>query len=467
MTMVLAKCALSSCRRGLVVLCLLLGTTICLSAAFTVPPGATTTITKMTTRGEPTRRIFMGKNKANDESDDESNIASTTRSAGRRSFLNQASIGTGAAAAAIGGLTTSIFPSPQVANAANNDNASSSTPPRVVLWGFGNQNKLMAKYLWEKKIPIVGVISHHDVGKDYGMLDEGPTGIQKKTRVQIVDEADAASMLAQTRPNVCIMCTRSTLADLKPALTTCATSKVNVITIAEELLFSGGSSPQYTKELDLLFKQNGVSVTGSGFIDGACCEMALTLSSMMHRITGLQGTLRYNVEDNGIVLAEAHGVGLSLPQFQTQIVQNSAQAKSYVYNSNEWFASALGLTVLQTKEERKPVTASIPLYSNALGKTIPVGDVTGMQVIATTTTKEGITIQAEQLGKCYEDEGEKDFTEWKFQGDPAGVKFSMDSPPTIQMTNTATISRIPQIIAAPPGYVTTDHFEIARYQHWS
>jgi 4-hydroxy-tetrahydrodipicolinate reductase len=429
----------------------------------------------MTWRVATTRRIFMGKNKGPDESDDESDAASTTRSAGRRSFLSQASVGTGAAAAAIGGLANNIFPSPQVANAATaittplSSDDSSSSSPRVVLWGFGNQNKLMAKYLWEKKIPVVGVISHHDVGKDYGMLDVGPwgSGIQKKTRVQIVDEVDAAAMLAQTQPNVCIMCTRSTLADLKPALTTCATSKVNVITIAEELLFSGGSSPQWTKELDLLFKQNGVSVTGSGFIDGACCEMALALSSMMHRITGLQGKLQYNVNENGIVLAQAHGVGLSLSQFQTQIVENSAQDKSYVYNANEWFASAFGLTVIQTKEERKPVTASIPIYSNSMGKTIPVGDVTGMQVIATTTTKEGITIQAEQIGRCYEDEDEKDFTGWKFQGEPTGVNFSMDSPPTVQMTNTATISRIPQIIAAPPGYVTTDHFEIARYQHWS
>jgi hypothetical protein len=103
-----------------------------------------------------------------------------------------------------------------------------------------------------------------------------------------------------------------------------------------------------------------------------------------------------------------------------------------------------------------------------MDKTIPVGDVTGMKVIAPTTRmiKEGVTIQAEQIGKCDEHEGDKHLTGWKFQGEPQAVNFSIDSPPTVQMTTTATIFRIPQLIAAPPGYVTTDHFQNAHHQHW-
>lgn len=357
--------------------------------------------------------------------------------------------------------------------ALSNADVSSSTSPKVVLWGFGNQNKLMAKYLYEKKIPVVGVISHHDIGEDYGLVDLDPWGnaittANKPTGVAIVSEDNAATLLVKTQPDVCIMCTRSTVADLKPALTACANSKVNVITIAEELLFSSGSSPQLTKELDSLFKANGVSFTGSGFIDGACCEMALVLSSMMHKIEGLEGSLQYNVDDYGTVLAQAHGVGLSKADFEKNIVRKP-QAKSYVYNSNEWFASALGLTIATTKEERQPMTASVPVKSESIGKTIPVGDCTGMKVIATTTTKEGVTIVGKQVGKCYEPDNsnDKDYCGWGFKGEPSGVQFSMDSPPTPQMTNTVAMSRIPQIIEAPPGYITSDHFAIARYKHWS
>jgi hypothetical protein len=61
---------------------------------------------------------------------------------------------------------------------------------------------------------------------------------------------------------VCIISTRSTIEDLKPLLTVCAKAHVHVITIAEELLYSWTSSPAITKEMDDLFKANGVSLTG-------------------------------------------------------------------------------------------------------------------------------------------------------------------------------------------------------------
>jgi hypothetical protein len=245
----------------------------------------------------------------------------------------------------------------------------------------------------------------------------------------------------------------------------CAKAHVNVITIAEEFLYSWTSSPAITKEMDDLFKANGVSFTASGFIDGACCEMAMTMSSMMQKIEGLEGSLLYNVDDYGQVLAIAHGVGLTMADFEKTIVKKP-QAESNVYNANEWFVAALGLTLVKTTEVREPTFAKSILRSASLDKTIPVGDCTGMKVVATTTTKEGVTIVSQQIGKCY-DKGDKDFVSWGFKGESAGVRFQMNSPPTPQMTNTATISRIPQIIAAVPGYVTTDKLPIAKYQHYS
>ena len=337
--------------------------------------------------------------------------------------------------------------------------------PKIVLWGYGNQNKLMAKYLHERKYPVVAVVAHKNIGEDYGMVESDWGNIGTQTGVIIISEDEAPTTLETLKADVCIMCTCSTIQDLQPALTVCANAKVNVITIAEELLNSWTSSPKITKEMDALFKSNGVSLTGSGFIDGACCEMALTMSSMMHRMDALEGSLQYNVDDYGKVLAIAHGVGLTKAQFQRDIIQKP-QAKSYVYNTNEWFVSAFGLTLLKTTEVREPTFSKNELQSVALKKTIPAGDCTGMKVIATTTTKEGICFVAEQIGKCY-DEGDEDFCSWGFLGEPSGVRFTIQSPPTPQMTNTATISRISQIIAAEPGYVTTDRLAIARYEHFS
>jgi hypothetical protein len=38
--------------------------------------------------------------------------------------------------------------------------------------------------------------------------------------------------------------------------------------------------------------------------------------------------------------------------------------------------------------------------------------------------------------------GDEDFVSWGFKGEPADVQFQMNSPPTVQMTSTAAISRL-------------------------
>mmetsp|Transcript_22150 Transcript_22150/g.32195 ORF Transcript_22150/g.32195 Transcript_22150/m.32195 type:complete len:379 (-) Transcript_22150:656-1792(-) len=354
---------------------------------------------------------------------------------------------------------------------------------RVALYGFGNQNKEMAKLLLERRdVEIVAVISNQsNVGRTLGeVLDEGSTEDQlellhnsTELQVKVTRGADAAQILNETRPHVALLSTFSTIVDIEPHLRVCAEAGVNVVTIAEELLFSWTSAPAKTKEMDLLFKQKNVSLIGSGFIDGACCDLTRTMAAMMHRVEKLEGGLQYNVDHYGKVLAIAHGVGLSEEEFFDAgaggpgVVSASAYPKSYVYNSNEWFAAALGLTLVKTEEVRSPTKAKVEVFSEAIGQAIPAGQCTGMAVTATTFTEEGVVIVGKQVGKCYE-AGEEDWNAWRFEGGnpSAGIGFSMTAPPTPAMTNTATIGRMWQALEAPTGYVTTDRLpSMAGYDH--
>jgi hypothetical protein len=148
--------------------------------------------------------------------------------------------------------------------------------------------------------------------------------------------------------------------------------------------------------------------------------MALVMGLMMHTIDSLQGGLQYNVDDYGKVFIQAHNIGLSSPVEFKQFFNQPKQAKSYVYNSNEWFIEAFGLMLLNSVEVREPTFSNVELMSASIGKNIPAGDCTGMRVIATTTTEEGITIVGEQIiGKCY-DNTDADYVKWKFQGEPVG-----------------------------------------------
>uniref|UniRef100_UPI001FBC14F4 Amine Dehydrogenase n=1 Tax=metagenome TaxID=256318 RepID=UPI001FBC14F4 len=331
------------------------------------------------------------------------------------------------------------------------------SPLRVALYGFGNQNKEMAKMLVERKdVEIVAVISNKsNVGKDFGeVIGLAPQGIL------VTAGLDAAETLRTTNPQIAMLSTLSTVGDIESQLRACAENKVNVYTIAEELTFSWTSAPEKTKEMDELFKEHNVSLIGGGFLDGACCDMARTMAAMMHKIDKLDGGLQYNVDHYGQVLAIAHGVGLSEEEFYAENgpgwTSPTSYPKSYVYNMNDWFASAFGLTVIKTEEVKTPTKAPIELYSEAIGRAIPVGQCTGMIVTATTTTEEGVIIVEKQVGKCYED-GDEDMVFMNLEGNPTGgVGFTMKNPPTPAMTNTIAISRMFQTVDAPAGYITTD-----------
>lgn len=341
---------------------------------------------------------------------------------------------------------------------------------RVALWGYGNQNQLMAKYLCEdKRYRVVSVVSHHHIGKDYAVVESTnwgrivpltAEGTTRTTGVIIVSEEDAPAELERTRPDVCILATRTRLAEIAPSLRACAAAWCNVITIAEEMIYSWPSAPELTEEMDALFRQRGVTLTGSGFEDVTWCHFIATASSVMIKINSIRGTTKYNVDEYGAVLAEEHGVGLSEQEFRTKIAGSSDDPpKSFMYNFNEWIVSAMGLKSTRTTEDYKPIISKRAVYSKAMGRAIAPGLVTGMSVTATTETEEGVTIALENLGKCYEDDAEKDYLDYKIEGEPApGAEFEMRNYPSPQMTNTAVLSRIPAVINAPPGYVSTDQF---------
>lgn len=111
--------------------------------------------------------------------------------------------------------------------------------------------------------------------------------------------------------------------------------------------------------LDELAKKNGVTLCGSGYQDVLWGNLITTIAGAPHTIKKITGKSSYNVEDYGIALAKAHGAGLSLADFETEIAaaDNISDAEraalideqsflaSYMWNSNGWLCSQLGLTV--------------------------------------------------------------------------------------------------------------------------
>ena len=255
----------------------------------------------------------------------------------------------------------------------------------------------------------------------------------------------------------------------------CAKLGINAISTCEEAFFPFNSNPTVTEEIDKLAKENGCTITGSGYQDIYWGELISAIAGSTQKITKIKGSSSYNVEDYGIALAKAHGAGLTLEEFDKEVasldrisdeerqkVINSGEyAPSYMWNVNGWLCSKLGLTPISQTQECVPQTYTEDIDSSTLGMTVKKGMATGMSAVVTTKTKEGITLETQCIGKVYSKE-DYDKNEWTIEGEPS-TTIVVSRPNTVELTCATIVNRIPDVINGEPGYVSTDKLDELKY----
>lgn len=344
---------------------------------------------------------------------------------------------------------------------------------RIAQYGCGKMAKYTMRYVYEKGGEIVAAfdVNSEIIGRDIGEIMGGPA-----RGVKVRDAAEADAVLASLKPDACIITTMSLMRDIRDALLVCARNGVDAITTNEEAIFPMNSSPSLTREVDALAKKTGCTISGSGYQDVFWGNLIATLAGAMHKINKIRGSSSYNVEDYGIALAKAHGAGLNLADFEKEIAaaDNISPAErqklidrgeflpSYMWNVNGWLAERLGLTVKSQVQKCVPQTHDKELHSETLGMTIPAGYATGMSAVVTTETEEGVTLETECVGKVYAPE-EFDRNDWTLYGEP-DTQVVINRPSTVELTCATIVNRIPDLINAAPGYVTTDLMPVNRYR---
>lgn len=337
---------------------------------------------------------------------------------------------------------------------------------KFVQYGCGKMSKYTMRYAMDIGMELVGAV------------DINPALIGTEVNgVKIVHPDEFDNLLKTTKPDVVFVTTRSLLSEVGDALLTCANNGVNAITTCEEAFYPHISNPVLTAKIDAACKAHHCTITGTGYQDAYWGNLIASLAGSNHDIKKIKGSSSYNVEDYGMALAEAHGAGMTLEEFDEKVasadkisdeerqllIANGEFTPSYMWNVVGWLAEKLRLGLDSMNQKCVPTTHSEDLHSETLGMDIKAGNATGMSAVVTATTPLGIEIEAECIGKVYAP-GEVDKNEWTVEGD-ASTTLVITKPDTVRLTCATVVNRVPDVINGPEGFVPTCRMGDLKYIH--
>src|SRR5215203_1515801 len=182
---------------------------------------------------------------------------------------------------------------------------------RVLMYGIGSVGSTMARMLLERGATIVGAVaaSREKNGREVGEL----IGLDTQLDARVYTDPDEALRL---QPDLVVMSIASYMEDMYEPMRRCIMAGANVISLAEELLYSWNTSPKKTAELDALAKEHGVRVLCTGHQDGYWVSLVSVLMGTCFKVDEVLGQCTWNVDDFGAELARDQQVGTTLESFE-------------------------------------------------------------------------------------------------------------------------------------------------------
>lgn len=322
---------------------------------------------------------------------------------------------------------------------------------KVIQYGLGPIGLLITKYLLERKIfKIVGAIDidPQKVGNDLGLA----AGLNKKLGVKISSDSD--KVLKNSRADIVILTTTSSLKKIKPQILQIISHSKNVVSTCEELVYPWLTNPKIAKEIDLAAKRKKVSVLSTGINPGFLMDyLPIALTAVCKDVKKITVERIQNAKYRRIPFQKKIGAGLTIAQFN-QKVKDGTLRHVGLTESVHLIASKLGWKLDKVQDIIGPVIAVKNISTGKLR--IQKGNAVGVQ-----QTGLGIKNGEEKIKLLFRATiGEKSTRD----------RIIVDGVPPIDMTIkkgvngdvatcAITINAIPVVLKAAPGLRTMADIE--------
>ena len=266
------------------------------------------------------------------------------------------------------------------------------TKDKVVQYGCGPIGCSVARFVSQRPdIEIVGAIDidKNLLGRDLGDVAD----LDKKLGVSI--SADADVVLPQTKPDVVLLTTSSSLKAIYPQLKKCVTAGVNVVSTCEELSYPYKKEPQLSAEIDSMAKENNVTVLATGVNPGFLMDAwPLFMTGVCQQVKRIRAVRVQDASPRRGPFQKKIGAGRTLEEFK-ELVASGTLKHVGLPESIAMIASGLGWELDEITESIEPVIAKNRVKTNFV--TVEPGQAAGVRQVGKgiRSRKEMVTLEFE------------------------------------------------------------------------
>jgi hypothetical protein len=317
---------------------------------------------------------------------------------------------------------------------------------RVMFYGLGPIGAGVARQVATRKgFKIVGGIDIDPakIGQDLGDVIE----FERKLKVRVTN--DAAGALKQTKPDVTVLCTRSSLKTVMPQIEAILKARVPIVSTTEELSYPVGRNRALAKRIDQLAKKAKVAVLGTGVNPGFVMDaLPIALTGLCERVDSVRIDRIQDARVRRLPFQQKIGSGLTTDQFQKKVDDHSVRHVGLA-ESVTMIADAFGWKLDKVTDNIKPKIADRTVQSEFLA--VDPGYVCGIvqEGIGWKDGKPIITLHMEAyLG------APESFDSIVIDGVPRIEQKISGGVHGDVATASITVNSIPKVIDAPPGLRT-------------